>query len=97
MTHDVGTAEPSVRSVKLGTGLAFWGDALAPAAEMVKRADIDYLCCDHLAELTMSILGHLRSKNPGAGYVTDFPDLVARLSPILADQAGLKIVTNAGG
>ena len=39
--------------VRLGAGMAFWGDRVQPAAEMVERADIDYLCCDHLAELTM--------------------------------------------
>ena len=32
-----------MKTVTLGTGLAFWGDALRPAKEMVERADIDYL------------------------------------------------------
>ena len=30
----------------------------------------------------MSILAHLRSKDPRAGFVTDFPELVERLVPI---------------
>ena len=29
-----------MKTVTLGTGLAFWGDALRPAKEMVERADI---------------------------------------------------------
>jgi len=38
-----------MKTVKLGAGMAFWGDSVRPAIEMVERADIDYLCCDHLA------------------------------------------------
>ena len=57
-----------MKSVKLGTGLAFWGDSLRPAIDMVERADIQYLCCDHLAELTMSILSKQKSRKPDLGY-----------------------------
>ena len=60
-----------MKSVKLGTGLAFWGDSLRPAIDMVERADIQYLCCDHLAELTMSILSKQKSRKPDLGYTTD--------------------------
>ena len=53
---------------------------------------------EYLAELTMAILSHLRSKDPTAGYVTDFPELVERLAPILRRAStDLRIVTNAGG
>ena len=37
----------------------------------------------------MAILSHLRSKDPSAGYVTDFPELVERLVPILKEQPEL--------
>ena len=62
--------------VRLGAGMAFWGDRVQPAADMVERADIDYLCCDHLAELTMSILAKQRAKNPEHGYTRDLIDLL---------------------
>ncbi len=55
------------RTVRLGAGMAFWGDRVQPAIDMVERGDIDYLCCDHLAELTMSILAKQMGKNPRTG------------------------------
>ncbi|MEA3001875.1 MAG: hypothetical protein QOH81_663 [Sphingomonadales bacterium] len=85
-----------MKSVKLGTGLAFWGDSIRPAIEMVERADIEYLCCDHLAELTMSILSKQKSKNPELGYTTD---IIPFLRGVLVKcrERGIRIVTNAGG
>ncbi len=85
-----------MKSVKLGTGLAFWGDSIRPAIEMVERADIQYLCCDHLAELTMSILNKQKSKNPDLGYTTD---IIPFLRGVLVKcrERGIKIISNAGG
>ena len=85
-----------MKSVKLGTGLAFWGDAIRPAIEMVERADIQYLCCDHLAELTMSILSKQKSKNPELGYTTD---IIPFLRGVLVKcrERGIRIISNAGG
>jgi hypothetical protein len=82
--------------VRLGAGMAFWGDRVQPAAEMVERADIDYLCCDHLAELTMSILAKQRSKNPDFGYTRDLLDLLRGVLPT-AVRKGVKVISNAGG
>lgn len=85
-----------MKSVKLGTGLAFWGDSIRPAIEMIERADIQYLCCDHLAELTMSILNKQKSRNPDLGYTTDIiPFLRGVLST--AVKRGIRIITNSGG
>ena len=58
---------------------------------------LDVLTLEYLAELTMAILSHLRSRDQNAGYVTDFPELLERLAPILREQSGCAIVTNAGG
>ncbi len=84
------------KTVRLGAGMAFWGDSVQPAIAMAERGDIDYLCCDHLAELTMSILSKQRGKNPGAGYTRDILDLL-RGALETCVQRGIKIVTNAGG
>jgi hypothetical protein len=84
-------------TLRVGNGAGFWGDNLDAPYLLARDGNLDVLTLEYLAELTMSILGHLRAKDPGAGYVTDFPDLVARLVPVLGAQAGLKIVTNAGG
>ncbi|MFO0957241.1 MAG: acyclic terpene utilization AtuA family protein [Isosphaeraceae bacterium] len=74
----------------------FWDNLDAPYL-LARDGGLDVLTLEYLAELTLAILAHLRAKDASAGYVTDFPDLLQRLQPILADQAGPTIVTNAGG
>ena len=86
----------SGKVVRLGAGMAFWGDSVRPAIEMVERGDIDYLCCDHLAELTMSILAKQRAANPERGYTRDVIDLLRGALPACVEK-GVKVVTNAGG
>jgi len=83
-------------TVRLGAGMAFWGDRVQPAIDMVERGAIDYLCCDHLAELTMSILAKQMDKNPAYGYTPDVLDLVRGALPT-ALRKGVKVITNAGG
>ena len=85
-----------MKSVRLGAGMAFWGDGLAPARDLVDRGDIDYLCCDHLAELTMSILSKRLERDPTQGYTTDIVDFLRPLLPACRDK-GIRIVSNAGG
>lgn len=85
-----------MKTVRLGAGMAFWGDSVQPAIEMVQRGEIDYLCCDHLAELTMSILSKQREKNPSYGYTRDVVDLLRGALPHCVAK-GIKVVTNAGG
>ena len=84
------------RTVRLGAGMAFWGDSVQPAIDMVKLGDIDYLCCDHLAELTMSILSKQKAKNSEFGYTRDVLDLLRGVLPACREK-GITVVTNAGG
>ncbi|GAA3759095.1 DUF1446 domain-containing protein [Plantactinospora mayteni] len=83
-------------NVRLGAGMAFWGDSVRPAIEMVERGDIDYLCCDHLAELTMSILAKQRARDPSLGYTPDILDLLRGALPHCVEK-GIRVVTNSGG
>jgi hypothetical protein len=85
------------RTLAVANGAGFWGDNLDAPYLLARDGNIDVLTLEYLAELTMAILSHLRSKDPQAGFVTDFPELVERLAPILAEQESLRIVTNAGG
>ncbi len=84
-------------TLSVGNGAGFWGDNLDAPYLLARDGKIDVLTLEYLAELTMAILAHLRSKDPQAGYVGDFPELVDRLGPILREQAGLRVVTNGGG
>jgi hypothetical protein len=86
----------SGKVVRLGAGMAFWGDSVRPAIEMVERGDIDYLCCDHLSELTMSILAKQRAADPERGYTRDVLELLRGALRTCVDK-GIKVVTNAGG
>src|SRR3954466_2688949 len=83
--------------VRIGNGAGFWGDNLDAPFFLARDGRLDVLTLEYLAELTLAILSHLRSRDPGAGYVTDFPDLVERLTSLLTEQPGLKVITNAGG
>jgi hypothetical protein len=83
--------------LRVGNGAGFWGDNLDAPYLLARDGRLDVLTLEYLAELTLAILSHLRARDPSAGYVTDFPDLVERLAPVLKDQGGLKVVTNAGG
>lgn len=83
--------------LRVGNGAGFWGDNLDAPFLLARDGRLDVLTLEYLAELTLAILSHLRSKNPDAGFVPDFPELLERLGPTLHDQPGLKIVTNAGG
>ena len=76
-------------TLAVGNGAGFWGDNLDAPYLLARDGRIDVLTLEYLAELTMAILSHLRSKDRDAGYVTDFPELVERLAPILAEKQGL--------
>src|SRR5580692_3898021 len=86
-----------MRTIRVGNGAGFWGDNLDAPRRLCEGGQLDYLTLEYLAELTMSILAYQKSRNPAAGWVTDFEIVLRDLVPSLRAQPGLKIVTNAGG
>jgi hypothetical protein len=86
-----------MKRIRIGNGCGFWGDSLDAPVRLAEAGQLDYLTLEYLAELTMSILAVQKEKNPAAGFASDFIDVLGRLSPILQQQRGLRIVTNAGG
>lgn len=85
-----------MKSIRLGAGLAFWGDTTRPAIDMVERGEIDYLCCDHLAELTMAILAKQKGANPARGYTRDIVDLLRNVL-VSCHRQGIRVISDAGG
>jgi hypothetical protein len=83
--------------IRIGNGAGFWGDNLDAPYLLARDGMLDVLTLEYLAELTLAILSHQRAREPGAGFVTDFPDTLKRMVPILQEQARLRVVTNAGG
>lgn len=84
-------------TLRIGNGCGFWGDNLDAPLQLAEHGKLDYLTLEYLAELTMSILALLKSRDAQAGYAHDFLDVLQRLTPFLKRQPGLKIITNAGG
>ncbi|MEM7540631.1 MAG: acyclic terpene utilization AtuA family protein [Pseudomonadota bacterium] len=83
--------------VRIGCGAGFWGDSASGPRQLVDFGEIDYLVMDYLAEITMSILARVKTKDQNAGYATDFVTTV--MKPLLKDLADkkIKVITNAGG
>lgn len=84
------------KKVKIGGGQGFWGDSNDAAIHMIRHSDIDYLGCDYLAELTLSIMQRQKLKNPAMGYARDFVGLVKEIGRE-AYEKNIKILTDAGG
>jgi hypothetical protein len=85
-----------MKTIRLGTGTAFWGHMLDGAFTAVEKGNIDYLCSDHLAELTLCILQKLKRRNPEEGYTRDLIPMMKRVLPVCAEK-GIKIIDNGGG
>lgn len=82
--------------VIIGGGQGFWGDSNDAAIHMVRHSNINYMACDYLAELTLSIMARQKLRNPQAGFARDFLDM-ARACGKEAFEKQIRILTNAGG
>ncbi|MEZ6095333.1 MAG: acyclic terpene utilization AtuA family protein [Pirellulaceae bacterium] len=87
---------PTRDKILIANGQGFWGDSILGPIRLVNEGPLDYLTLDYLAEVTMSIMQKLKSRNPNAGYATDFVEMVARVLPKCREK-GIKIIANAGG
>jgi hypothetical protein len=82
--------------VLIANGQGFWGDSILGPTRLVREGPLDYLTLDYLAEVTMSIMQKLKSRDPKAGYATDFVRMIDRILPELVEK-NIKVVANAGG
>lgn len=85
-----------MKMIRIGAGQGFYGDSIAPAIETAKRGQVQYLCFDSLAELTLAILQKDRQKDPAKGYAGDISRTMTELLPLVKEK-GIKLITNAGG
>lgn len=85
-----------MKKVVIGGGQGFWGDSPDAAVHMVKKAELNYLACDYLAELTLSIMQRQKNKNPQAGYARDFVSLYGKIAGDCREK-GIHVISNAGG
>lgn len=82
--------------VLIANGQGFWGDSILGPIRLVNEGPLDYLTLDYLAEVTMSIMQKLKSRDPSKGYATDFVEMCRRVLPVCHEK-GIKIIANAGG
>jgi len=82
--------------VLIANGQGFWGDSILGPIRLLREGPLDYLTLDYLAEVTMSIMQKLKSRDPSRGYATDFVRLIDRVLPDLVER-GTRVVANAGG
>ncbi|MFN0006419.1 MAG: acyclic terpene utilization AtuA family protein [Planctomycetota bacterium] len=82
--------------VLVANGQGFWGDSMLGPIRLVREGPLDYLTLDYLAEVTMSIMQKLKSRDPQAGYATDFVRLIDRILPEIVEKK-VRVVANAGG
>lgn len=89
-------ASPNKEIVRVANGQGFWGDSILGPVRLVNEGPLDYLTLDYLAEVTMSIMQKLKSRDPSKGYATDFVEMCRRVLPTCHEK-GIKIIANAGG
>jgi hypothetical protein len=85
-----------MKKITIGGGQGFWGDSPDAAIHMINNADLDYMACDYLAELTLSILQRQKMKNPQAGFARDFVGLMGEIMTA-AKSKHTRVLTDAGG
>src|SRR5699024_22259 len=86
-----------MKKVAIGGGQGFWGDSPDAAIHMIRNADIQYMGCDYLAELTLSIMAKQQLKDPAKGFAPDFVTRLLSEAGKEAWQKHIRICTNAGG
>src|SRR2546421_11133225 len=85
-----------MKSLRIAAGLGFYGDSWQPIKASIERGNVQYICSDHLAELTLAILQKNRQRDPTLGYTQDLVPMLSDLLP-LAIRHGVRFVLNAGG
>ncbi len=84
------------QTIRIGTGSGWWGDRIEPAAAVVEKGALDYLCFETMAEATVSGAQVRARRDPTfPGYDTH---LDARMRAVLPGcmAHGVKIVSNQG-
>ncbi|PLS18666.1 DUF1446 domain-containing protein [Bacillus sp. M6-12] len=85
-----------MKNIRIGAAQGFYGDTIEPAVATAKYGNVDYICFDGLAELTMAILVKDKKRDENLGYTRDLGISMKALLPYVKEK-GIKLLTNAGG
>ncbi len=91
-----------MKTLRVGAGLGFYGDSWEPVRASIERGEVDYICSDHLAELTLAILQKDRLRDPSQGFTRDLVPMLSSLWPLCEKRRAatgrrVRFVLNAGG
>lgn len=84
------------KTLRIGSGAAWWGDRVEPAALNAERGELDYLCFETMAEATVSAAQVRMRRDPTfPGYDTYLDDRMRAVLPACM-RNGTRIVSNQG-
>ena len=84
------------KTLRIGSGAAWWGDRVEPAGLNAERGEIDYLCFETMAEATVSAAQVRMRRDPSfPGYDTYLDDRMRAVLPACM-RNGTRIVSNQG-
>ena len=81
-------------TLRIGAGQGYTGDDLRGTREIVEDG-VDYICCEALAEFTLTSMFRERQEDETAGYARDITPVAELALPAVAE--GARLITNAGG
>ena len=80
-------------AIRIGAAQGFSGDDLRGTREIVEDG-VDYICCEALAEITLTSMYRERRADETAGYARDVASVAELALPAVA--GGARLITNAG-
>lgn len=84
------------KTLRIGSGAAWWGDRVEPAALNAERGELDYLCFETMAEATVSAAQVRARRDPSfPGYDTYLDDRMRAVLPACM-RNGTRIISNQG-
>ncbi|HEY0164756.1 MAG TPA: acyclic terpene utilization AtuA family protein, partial [Sphingomicrobium sp.] len=84
------------KTIRIGSGAAWWGDRVEPAALNAEAGQLDYLCFETMAEATVSAAQVRTRRDPAfPGYDTYLDDRMRAVLPACM-RRGTRIVSNQG-
>ena len=84
------------KTLRIGSGAAWWGDRVEPAGLNAERGELDYLCFETMAEATVSAAQVRMRRDPSfPGYDTYLDDRMRAVLPACM-RNGTRIVSNQG-
>ena len=84
------------KTLRIGSGSAWWGDRVEPAALNAARGDLDFLCFETMAEATVSAAQVRARRDPTfPGYDTYLDDRMRAVLPACMAR-GTRIISNQG-